>query len=131
MNNMNALKGREAKEEEGGCLHHAYPTMTTISFGTNCPFSMYSFARFPFSLPEAISALSRSPAAICTKPYCIYEDDLLNLFFPHQQLQIEKSSRKCFNFYQKIPIKPMGSKNHIQSQSRISKNCLVYLSNHE
>jgi hypothetical protein len=56
---------------------------------------------------------------------------LLNLFFPHQQLQIEKSSRKCFNFYQKIPIKPMGSKNHIQSQSRISKNCLVYLSNHQ
>ena len=57
-------------------------TMTTISSGTNIPFSMYSLARFPFSLPAATSALSKSPAAICTNPYCIYEmfDSIIPLF---------------------------------------------------
>ena len=107
LNEQYEMPWKEGKWGGGG--DYTMPTMTTISFGTNCPFSMYSFARFPFSLPEAISALSRSPAAICTKPYCIYEDDLLNLFFPHQQLQIEKSSRKCFNFYQKNPHKTNGT----------------------
>lgn len=52
-------------------------TMTTISFGTSCPFSMNSLARFPFSVPEATSALRRSPAATCTKSYCNVKYDLL------------------------------------------------------
>nr|GMD81829.1 hypothetical protein Iba_chr13fCG2170 [Ipomoea batatas] len=31
---------------------------------------MYSFARFPFSVPAEISARSKSPAEMCTKSYC-------------------------------------------------------------
>lgn len=51
--------------------------MTTISSGTSCPFSINCLARFPFSVPEATSALRRSPAAMCTKSYCKVKNALV------------------------------------------------------
>lgn len=47
----------------------ASSTAVTISSGTRRPFSMYSFAFFPISVPDDTSALKRSPVDICTKPY--------------------------------------------------------------
>lgn len=70
---------------------HQY-TMTTISEGTNIPFSIYSLARFPFSVPASISALSKSPAAICTSPYCIYQHYLIQSVSLQKQLKHVDSS---------------------------------------